>query len=543
MRFLSVCSGIEAASLAWNPLGWKAIAFSEIEPFPCAVLAHHYLTVPNYGDMTRFKEWPDAAIDVLAGGTPCQAFSVAGLRQGLADPRGNLAIVFLGVVDRYRPRWVVWENVPGVISSTSHDAPDPCPPPDPVDLECDGQEVVVDDEYDSDEVHAFSCFLAGLSELGYGVAYRTLDAQYAGLAQRRERVFVVGYRGEVAGSAPTLQELQRFSNVSAAVLFERHCLQGDPAPRREARKDVTGTLAARTSSGGGLGTDFDLDGGLLAFGGGNAEPIDVGTTLTAHTSPRLDFESDTWIAHTLRAEGFDASEDGTGRGTPLIPVYSIQERAVSENLESGPGGKGYQPDLAYTLEARQQTQAIAFNWQASGETGAALGFDPEAEITGAIQAGQQPAILEPYTLAIRGRNGEPELEYRQDGTTNALLTPNGGRSGIGVGAIAFAENSRAELRFEGGDGQISGALSTGGGKVGQGCPSIMERTGVRRLTPRECERLQGMPDDWTRIPWRGKPAEECPDGPRYKAIGNSWAVPCARWIGERIEQVEALIKK
>jgi DNA (cytosine-5)-methyltransferase 1 len=174
------------------------------------------------------------------------------------------------------------------------------------------------------------------------------------------------------------------------------------------------------------------------------------------------------VAHALRGEGFDASEDGTGRGTPIVPV------------------------------------------------------------------------AQPLTLMERGRNGEPNLEYRQDGTANAILTPSGGRGGLGVGAIAFAENSRAEIRLCGGDGQVMSQLTTSGGKPGQGQPVISKPWAVRRLTPRECERLMGFPDDFTCIPWRGKPPEACPDGPRYKALGNSWAVNCAEWVGERIATVDEM---
>jgi DNA (cytosine-5)-methyltransferase 1 len=199
VRFASVCSGIEAASVAWSPLGWKAAFFSEIDKFPCAVLAHHYPDVPNLGDMNRFKDWPDAAFDVLVGGTPCQSFSVAGLRKGLADPRGNLALVYLAIAARYRPRWLVWENVPGVLSS--------------------------------DGGRDFGSFLGGLGELGYGWAYRVLDAQYVrvdglerAVPQRRRRVFVVGYLGDW--------------RRAAAVLFERESLSGHPSPRREARESV-----------------------------------------------------------------------------------------------------------------------------------------------------------------------------------------------------------------------------------------------------------------------------------------------------------------
>jgi DNA (cytosine-5)-methyltransferase 1 len=218
VRYLSVCAGIEAATVAWHQIGWKPVAFSEIDAFPSALLAHHYPHVPNWGDMTKFKEWPDARIDVLVGGTPCQSFSVAGLRKGLADPRGNLMLTYLAIADRYRPEWLVWENVPGVLSSGG------------------GRD--------------FGALLGGLAELGYGFAYRILDAQYFGVAQRRRRVFVVA----------NARDWRR----AAAVLFERESLSGNPAPSREAREETTDRPT-----------------------------------------------------HSLRAGGFDASEDGTGRGIPL----------------------------------------------------------------------------------------------------------------------------------------------------------------------------------------------------------------------------------
>src|SRR5690606_26789072 len=208
MRYLSVCSGIEAATVAWQPLCWEPVAFSEIEAFPSAVLAHHYPNVPNLGDMTRFKEWPDyGSIGLLVGGTPCQSFSVAGLRKGLDDPRGNLALTYLAIAERYRPRWLVWENVPGVLSSNG------------------GRD--------------FGAVLGGLGQLGYGWAYRVLDAQYFGVAQRRRRVFVVGHLGDW--------------RAAAAVLFERDSLSGNPAPRREAGKGASADVApSLTASGRGV---------------------------------------------------------------------------------------------------------------------------------------------------------------------------------------------------------------------------------------------------------------------------------------------------
>jgi DNA (cytosine-5)-methyltransferase 1 len=248
MNYLSICSGIEAASVAWHPLGWKPVAFSEIEKFPSAVLAHHYPTTPNLGDMTKFNDWNITdPIDLLVGGTPCQAFSVAGLRRGLDDPRGNLTLTFLAMARKFRPRWVVWENVPGVLS---------------------------------DKTNAFGQFLGGLAELGYGCAYRVLDAQYFGVAQRRRRVFVVGYLGD----------WQR----AAAVLFEPESLRGDSAPSREKREGTAEGVGYCPSVGG------TLDRGVPARSGGAAGYFDQ------------------MIAHSLKAEGFDASEDGTGRGVPLV---------------------------------------------------------------------------------------------------------------------------------------------------------------------------------------------------------------------------------
>ena len=244
MIFGSVCSGIEAASVAWAPLGWRAAFFSEIEAFPCSVLKERHAGVPNHGDMTKFQEWPDHAIDLLVGGTPCQSFSVAGLRAGLADPRGSLMLTYLAIAAKYRPRWLVWENVPGVLSSN------------------DGRD--------------FGSLLGGLGELGYGFAYRVLDAQFCrasglpfAVPQRRRRVFVVGYIGDW--------------RRAAAVLFDGASLRGGSAPRRQAGQGIAPTISARPTGGGGLGTDFDLDGGLIA--------ADVAPTLNAHFGDKLGLEN------------------------------------------------------------------------------------------------------------------------------------------------------------------------------------------------------------------------------------------------------------
>ena len=208
VRYGSVCSGIEAATVAWHPIGWEAAWYSEIEPFPCAVLKHHYPAVPNYGDMTKYEEWPDEPINLLVGGTPCQSFSVAGLRAGLADPRGNLMLTYGAIARRYRPKWLVWENVPGVLSSNG------------------GRD--------------FGTFLGMLAELGYGFAYRVLDAYYFGCAIKRPRLYVVGHFGNWRKSAAVLFERKSFqiSNTGISGGPCGHVLSATNTGSRNARGNI-----------------------------------------------------------------------------------------------------------------------------------------------------------------------------------------------------------------------------------------------------------------------------------------------------------------
>jgi DNA (cytosine-5)-methyltransferase 1 len=472
LRFGSVCSGMEAASLAWGPLGWECAFVSEIDKAPCALLAQRFPNTPNLGDMTKFEEWPDYAIDLLAGGTPCQSFSVAGLRKGLTDPRGNLMLTFGAIAQRYRPTWLLWENVPGVLSSNG------------------GRD--------------FGAFLGMLAELGYGFAYRVLDAQFFGLAQRRKRVFVVGYLGDW--------------RPPAAVLFEPESLRGDSAPRRETGQGSTYSVApSLTGSGRGVeraGESRGQDPLVACYGGNN----------TKGGSGHGDFETETFVTHELRADGFDASEDGTGRGTPLVPVaFSCKDHgadaggiaptlramghdgshanagATRENPDSGPDGVGVQLHIAYTLEARAEVQAVAFD--TTQITNAMNRSQPEAgKPCHPITAeGHAPAVA--YSFALRGRDGGAQVEIN-------------------------------------GDGDKAGALRAAGG--GSSRDYVATQWAVRRLTPMECERLQGAPDDWTLVTHRGKLMA---DGNRYKMIGNSWAVPCVRWIGERIDLVQSELDK
>ncbi|HBO4959186.1 TPA: DNA cytosine methyltransferase [Pseudomonas aeruginosa] len=500
----SVCSGIEAASVAWHMLGFRASWFAEIEPFPSAVLAHRWPAVPNLGDMTKLAREVllgiIAAPLILVGGTPCQDFSVAGMRAGLAGERGALTMKFVELadaIDHVRPDGdecvVVWENVPGVLS---------------------------------DKGNAFGNFLAALvgeseelqppggkwKDAGcvYGpkrtAAWRVLDAQYFGLAQRRRRVFVIA-------SA-------RADFDPAAVLFESDSMRRDSPPSRGQGEEATCSTAGRPGNfGPDSGWAEDWGATAKAFGGGkNCNPTDVSTAITAHPGGRYDLDAETFVvadiptvAATLTAQY--GKSGGIPAGNDCVPV----------NLIAG------------TLQANGKAAGSAT--QQDAESGLLV-----------VHGTQDPDVVQDCAHTL-GRN---------HGQENAVL--------------AFAENSRAEVRLENGDGQIVGALSTGGGKAGQGTPciafsckdygadagdvsptlramghgeshanaggqvAVQNATGVRRLTPRECERLQGFPDDYTLIPWRGKSAEECPDGPRYKAIGNSKAVPVVRWIGKRLLQ-------
>jgi DNA (cytosine-5)-methyltransferase 1 len=426
MRYLSVCSGIEAATVAWHPLGWQPAAFSEIEKFPRAVLAHHYPDTPCHGDFTTIGADDYGAIDLLVGGTPCQSFSVAGLRGGLADDRGNLALQFLKLADRKRARWLVWENVPGVLSSNG------------------GRD--------------FGSILGGMVELGYGLAYRVLDAQHFGVPQRRRRVFVVGYLGDW--------------RRAASVLFERHSLSGDTPPRREKGQGIANAITERPDRGGG-----NSEGQRLIS-------LDVVPSMTTRTGTGRDGMDEYCVAHSLRGEDFDASEDGTGRGTPLVPVC----RDVAASLTSN---YGKQPDSSDT----------------------ALG--PNLVCFTAKDHGADASDISP-TL----RSGSHSGSHANGGVMPAVAIP-----------YDFFQITAPINRQNRKDGDPCRTLA----KDNASFATIQTSSAVRRLTPRECERLQGFPDDYTLIPYRGKQAA---DGPRYKALGNSMAVPVMSWIGERIALVE-----
>ena len=481
MNYLSVCSGIEAATQAWHPIGWHPVAFSEIDKFPAAVLAHHYPDVPNWGDMTNFKEWPDATVDVLVGGTPCQSFSVAGLRKGLADPRGNLALTYLAIAERYRPQWLVWENVPGVLSA--------------------------------DGGRAFGAIIGGMVELGYCPAWRVLDAQYVrtrefpgAVPQRRRRVFVVAHFGDW--------------RRAAAVLFDRESLSGNPAPGREAGEGTTHSVAPCI---GASGRGFERAGETRGQDPVVAHVREVAPAMTGNYAKQPD-NSDTsfgpnLVAHTLKGDGFDVSEDGTGRGTPLVPC-----------LSSGQANAELCDNLSPALNCNRDGAPIV------------LGFSNVSDGSSARNADN---VADPITC----RHGDPGMvafsckdhgaDAGQTAPTLRAMNHSGSHANAGGQvAVAFQERGRSDGPELEVGGEVACALTApnGGGRA-QERNILTPSMAVRRLTPVECERLQGFPDDFTRIPWRNKPADQCPDGPRYKALGNSMAVNVMSWIGQRIAGV------
>jgi DNA (cytosine-5)-methyltransferase 1 len=390
---LSVFSGIEAASVAWQSLGFSAVGFSEIDPFCSAVLRYRYPGVRNYGDINNFKEWKvGQAIDVVVGGSPCQSYSLAGNRKGADDERGRLMFTYGNMVDHFRPRWIVWENVPGVLSSNR------------------GRD--------------FAQFLYMLGGFGYGLAWRILDAQYFGVPQRRRRVFVIGYIGDV--------------RRSAAVLFD-----GKGGGRHPETLETGGGASRRVEDGAGA---------AIRNVGGSADD-----SITGHNDK----------TNALTAQGAMG-----GDNMPL--VYNIH------------------PHDSRITKSKGIIDTMTGQWGTGGDV-----MQVEAGITGTLRANEHQHNPIVFNRALNTR-------YKSSETAATLLGDYHGASAINL-------------------------------TIDEGL--------LRRITPKEAERLQGFPDDWTKVPYRNKSAEQCPDGQRYKAVGNSMAVPVMRWLGGRILKIEKLFEE
>lgn len=493
MKYVSIFSGIEAATVAWHPLGWEPLAFSEIDPFPSTVLQHHYPDIPNLGDITKIDWSPYVgAADIVVGGSPCQSFSVAGKREGLAGASG-LMFEYIRAVRELRPRWFVWENVPGALSS--------------------------------ERGEAYRQLLSEMDALGYGLAWRVLDAQFFGVAQRRERVFLVGSLGTMR---------------CAEVLFERESLSWDHQSSRQKRQ----ALAEEAQ---GCVGEADHDSGCLTPGetqsrrvyptsgvyptlstreksGQNQESVftqfgdDIAGTLTARydSSPCVDRganvvvdERDVVAALDFKPVAFLYNQGAKARSlgiSEINPTLKTDHNPVVA-FASNQRDEVRELEVAGALAAQPGIKQQTYICRADGQTNAMAGVNLAPTLTS--HAKKDPPLIypaedstgedEPVTLQIRG--GKP------GGGKSALIQHD-------MSATLSTHNTRTLIT---GDHEERGLT-------------------VRRLTPRECERLQGFPDDYTDIPYRNK--EHAPDGARYKALGNSMAVPVMRWIGERIQMVE-----
>lgn len=491
MIYGSVCSGVEAASVAWHDLGWNPSFFAEVEPFPCKVLSERfgasrplkpldpsesglsekeikqrnnwikaYSDMPqegsiiNAGDFTKIQGDEYAAIDLLVGGTPCQDFSNAGKRAGWLGKRGSLTGAYVSLIERLRPTWFIWENVPGALNKGMR--------------------------------RGFFQFTQALSDIGYCSAWRVLDAQYVrvdgyprAVPQRRRRIFLVGYLGDW--------------RPPAAVLFEQESLLGDSPPCRTKGKRTAGTLTGCTRESGGIGLT-------------NQEIFSQ--------------KGDSLITEDDYHAGFLPSQGKKAQGV------------------------GYEEELSPTLRAGCTDYGLlSFNPQAGKKEKSSLSIRDNLAST--VIAAYPQAIAEHDTITIStgntNANGKP---YSEDGVSRtvtasldqAVVTTENEDSSITDEQEVFQE--KADCLYA-----AYGTKWNGNAAAYNGSLFIKQKTNVRRLTPVECERLQGFPDNWTRIPWRGKKEDNCPDGPRYKAMGNSMAVNCMRWLGQRIDMVDKMMKE
>ncbi len=547
MKYVSVCSGIEAATNAWHRFGWTPVAFSEIEKFPAAVLAHRFPNIPNYGDLTQYKSWPiePGSIDLLVGGTPCQSFSVAGLRKGLADPRGNLCLTFLGLADHLRPRWILWENVVGVLSSGG------------------GRD--------------FGAFLGALGQLGYGWSYRVLKAEHFGVPQRRRRVFVLAHRDPVTGVGDWRIAAEALSIGEG---LQRYLEKGKPSRKKSSShaSSSIGESGGDGSGNAGVGAGCWWDGGqvsqtldaVLAKG----QTMPEKNRFPAVLQPVCATGN---ITHCLTASaGKMSSEDGTGRGVPIVidrAAFNQGENAQyephigeSEVMDTvvarGPHAVGQV--VPFRKSKRAQSEKDDETWVPADASNTLNNFDLGdtrtthavvscSKVSPTVSSGApfsktgnervevealvttfKPHIVQASELRIRG-----EISEQQTVPTLLASTKSGDNDPLAVHAISFQPGN---LRRKGGADPSMETFPTLTKDSGDQSPHVAVEMVVRRLSVNECLRLQGFPDNWTNIPWKGKPEGEAPDGPQYKCAGNSMAVPCMSWIAEGIIRVEAKLK-
>ena len=482
MKYLSICSGIEAATVAWHPLGWEAVAFAEIEKFPSAVLKHHWPDIPNLGDMTRFREWPESVFleaDCIIAGTPCQAFSVAGRRRSLEDERGNLTLTFTQIIDHARtiriaagrPEAIIlWENVPGCLSTKDN---------------------------------AFGCFLSELSGedvtaikkwpaagrvLGEKrrVAWRIIDAQFAGVPQRRRRVFCVSVNAQALADSRTASPEE--------ILFIGQSLRGNL--EKSKKEEPAGTTTAG-AGGGATASHWDGEGAhpTLNLNGSEAEAMVVDT-----------YEHHSQDSRIKRCDRPPIHANAAGGNLPLV-------------LEKGKGNNWPQDIAPKVFEHRRWEGKTSEVEAASIQAKAGTGGGNLPIVLEKGKGNNWPQDIAPTLNAAFGNKMGLEDQHINGGAGHFVPTWWDG------GNTAAALTTQSDRQRMPDKGNLGALIETA---------KATAQT-VRRLTPVECERLQGFPDNHTRIPWRGKPAEQCPDGSRYKALGNSMAVPVIRWLGQRIQ--------
>ena len=574
LTYISMFSGIEAASVAWEPIGFEPVAFAEVDPFPSAVLKKHYPHIPNLGDITNVN-WSEyhGKVDIVVGGPPCQAFSVAGLRKALDDPRGVLILEYLRACDQIRPEWIVLENVPGLLSA--------------------------------DGGRAFGSLLGALEELGYHAAWRVLDAQFFGVAQRRRRIFVVAHARDWRRAAAVLFEqpgvhghLKSSKEARAYFASSAQGGAGETSPDERIREAIAfsygnsadsrsmgeaeGVTPTIRSAGGGNSvsvicegegqktTLYSIAGNIIGRGpknGGNGNGFQDGSD-PMYTLTAMD-------RHAVCQPGSGGSEESC-----LNPWATQSDRVFPENsvfpslVGGGRGNRGYAGGCILEDESGAQPLVMG-SGQANAEVleglcptqcarqhkdppilveegTSTLAFDT-TQVTSAHNR-SNPQWDDPcHTLSAVGDAPSVCIESYAEGSFSQFregevgtLRASGGCLGGGSETLiakfvsksradvvrGFAQNTRNELRYESGDGSVAGTIAAQQGMKQQ--TFLESSSGIRRLTPVECERLQGFPDNWTRIEWNGKPEEQCPNGRRYKAIGNSMAVPVMKWIGEGI---------
>lgn len=544
MKYASVCSGVEAASLAWMPLGWQAVWFSEIEPFPCAVLKERFPTVPNLGDMTKIqvetKKNGDrvfngkrgvahvpGGIDLLVGGTPCQDASVAGKRKGLIEgARSRLAFDFTRLAYESRAKYVVWENVPGCFSLNG------------------GRDFA-----------AFLSSLAGwdvavpaggwksggiarnATDGNFGLAWRVLDAQYVrvdgfprAIPQRRRRIILVGCFGDWERAASILFDGEGGSWDTPPVRTKRKAAAGNletgagTAGRPWDASGVNPTLNQCSSQSGIIGASNqelfgqNANGLVMSIGNGQAAEASCAVEEACQTLNTLHDHQAVLIAHET-GPGF--WQEGNVAGCLC---------AEGENRPSRPSNIICR-FVACTIDKR---------------FGDNLGLDNQHVNAGCplfvIHGSQDPVCNTEHANAVNRNNGLENCicQYGEVAGTLEARHDSSPCADRGQNIVCYenhANDSRVRELKDGVCQQLTARCGTDGGNL-----PLVQSAFVRRLMPIECERLMGFPDNWTRIPWRGKPAEDCPDGPRYKACGNSMCVNVMRWIGMRIELAERKTK-